>query len=157
MKYLIMPILLSIVGAGLWAVLYLSGWNSFVEGDQEVMTNTITFVGIAHSLFASFILKALYPQWKGIREAVKAKDRDKFKLHTEKELPESVKGLMMLLSLILVAAFYFLGFENFITGIFTQFVVVLLVTTYWVVIADLDGPFKGFWNVTNIPKEWLEK
>ena len=156
MKFLIMPIAMSVVGAGIWAILYMNGFNSLIAGDHEAMASgAIAFLAIAHSLFANFMFATLLPQWRGIREAVETKDRTKFNIHRRKELPETMRGLMILLSLLLVTAFYLLSFEHLLTGIFTIFSVVMIVTIYWVVIADLDA-FRGFWSVQNIPEEWLK-
>ena len=56
MKLLIKPVVLSLVGTGLWFLLRFLGLGDFIQGDEggAMPSGTIAFLGVIYALLAAF-------------------------------------------------------------------------------------------------------
>ena len=143
------------------------GLNQYIQGDEgAVASGLVAVVAVAYALYAGFIFVNVWSQWTTIEEAVKTykvatdevtKDQahQKFILNKDKRIPKTAKILLFVFSLFLVVAVYLLYFQNSIPGGYAIFTVIMIVSTYWTVIMDLDDPFSGIWNV-QVPEEWRQ-
>jgi hypothetical protein len=61
--------------------------------------------------------------------------------------------LLLIFSLLLLGAFFFMHFKSLLNGVYTIFAISLGLALNWNVIMDLDDPFTGLWNV-EIPNDW---
>jgi len=157
MKIFLKPLVLSVLGTGLWILLRTWGLDEYLQGDEgAIASGLVAFLAVAYALFAAFLFATVWSQWVAVEEAVRVKDRQKFDLHKDKRIPRTAKALLLLFSFFLVGAFYLLSFRHLATGGFSIFAVIMVIITYWQVILDLDDPFTGIWNV-EVPKEWREQ
>jgi len=157
LRLLLWPFVLSFLNTGVWVGLRYLGISSLISGDEGVMVSGTNALGIVlYALLAGFITVTVWNQWEAVHDAVKSKDREKFKLYKNKRLPKPLKMLLALYSLYIAGGFHLTLYRNLLDGVYTAFGIALLLSTVWAVVMDLDDPFTGFWNV-KVPKEWLDE
>lgn len=146
-----------------WAVVLgyflIKSWlDPLISGDEGAMSSgTIAFLGIAYSILAGFLFVNVWQQWNLVNEACTpgALDKKKFDENKNKRIPETVKSLWLIFSVIMIASFFCLYFKNALPAMLTIFAVTFVINVYWEVVLDLDDPFTGVWKVT-VPGEWKE-
>ncbi len=147
-------IILSLTNMFLWFMLRSLDLGKFIRGDEGVMSSgTIAFLCMVYALLAAFVTATVWSQWVAIEEAVKMKNYEKFMQDKDRRIPNTLKFLLSMFSVFVVAAFFFLYFQNGLSGGFSIFAVTMAVLTVWTVIMDLDDPFTGVWNV-KVPEDW---
>jgi hypothetical protein len=70
-------------------------------------------------------------------------------------LPPRLKFLMVFMSVVLIAAFIFLGVQNIYTHVAILVSLSVSIHLLYMVIEDLDHPFYGIWNINRRPLEEL--
>lgn len=155
MRLIIKPLIVAAIVSILWFVRYgLFGSNDAIKADEAVLVSgTIPILAIFYALLAAFTFATVWQQWVAVEEAVKTRNKKEFLKHKDKRMPATIKLLLSLFSVLLVAAFFIISFKSLLTGLYSIFAVTLALSIYWSVIMDLDDPFSGVWNV-RLPKEW---
>lgn len=153
------PLLFSVVLAWLW-----NGYSRYVGIDPEIKADetimvgaTIVTLGVFYALMAAFVLAAVWQQWVTVEEAVNSDDKPAFLKHARKRIPGTIKLLILIFSTLLLGGFFFLAaFKSAWAGSFSIFAISLILSIYWAVVTDLDDPLTGVWNVSRVPKNWVD-
>jgi hypothetical protein len=161
MKLLIMPVALAFVATVFWMLLWLNGFEIVSnKADEGLMSSgTIAFLFFIYGLLAVFVMAKVWGEWCDMETAVRKGDEEKFLDLKDRRVPRTLKMLLVVFSLFIVAAFFVSGFESAVKGAFSIFAVVFMLTAVWNVLMDLDDYFTGEWNVeiSSLPTEWQSK
>lgn len=70
-------------------------------------------------------------------------------------LPPRLRILMVFMSIVIIAAFMFLGVQNIYTHVTILISLTVAIHLLYMIIEDLDHPFYGIWNINRRPLEEL--
>ena len=156
MRFLLIPALISVALTAIWVVAVHPYTAEYASGDETAMSGgTIPAIAVILALHGGLTFSTVWGKWTTVEEAVKLKDRDKFNLHRDKRIPFYAKVVLVMFSVFLIAGFCLVNFQHLLTGGFTIFSIVMGVTSFLAMVFDLDNPLSGFWNVQNVPGEWV--
>ena len=125
--------------------------HSLSLGDETALSATITTLGLIYWLVAAAALVNVWSQWIETEDASLKGDKKKFWELAERRMPQPVKAALLLISLLLWMAFFFMPFGSVWAGTFTVFSITVALTFIWEIVVDLDNPLDGVWRVKNIP------
>ncbi len=159
MKLLKRPLVLSLVITGIWLLLRTHGLFSGKADEGAMSSGTIAFLFFVYGLMAAFVMAKVWTEWREMEDAVRHEDEKKFVDLKDQRIPKTLKMLLFIFSVFIAAAFFIIGFEDVVKGVFSVFSVVFMLTTVWEVLMDLDDYFTGEWNINidSLPKEWQTK
>lgn len=131
--------------------------------DTAIPTNSDTSEELYGIMRSTSVLHATGERDNAIVAAVIASISDLAKMRTRRialaneRLPPRLRLLLLFMSFVLIASFLALGVRSSIAHIFmTASVSMSAYLLYWI-IADLDHPFYGFWNIDRGPLDDLIK
>lgn len=128
----------------------------FHNEDREfVITGPLALLAILHSIIAGHMFMDVLRRNRDVQACVIRNDKETFLINKEVRLPGFAKFFLACLSSILVLFVSLIHFHNEWTNNLSVFCVTFVLSTYWVMITELEDPVSGVWFTNRIPTEWL--
>jgi hypothetical protein len=141
----------------LWYQVWIRGYH-FPEDDKDILIGAIiTTLGVTYGIEVSWILNAIWEKYRKVVICVLEQDKRTFLLYRDERMPIVFHLLIGAVSLPLLCMIGMIAYKHALTGAISIFAVSLVLTLFWIVIAQLENPSKGGWFLERIPKEWLEE
>lgn len=143
------------------AVLASYGFQHFADThfhaeDRElVITGPLALLAILHSIIAGHMFMDVLRRNREVRACVIKEDKQTFQINWEVRLPGFAKFFLACLSTILVLFVSLINFHSEWTSDLSVFSVTFVLSTYWVMITELEDPVNSAWFDIEIPTEWL--
>jgi hypothetical protein len=128
----------------------------FHNEDRElVITGPLALLAILHSIIAGHMFMDVLRRNRDVQACVIRSDKETFLINKEVRLPGFAKFFLACLSCILVLFVSLIHFHNEWTNHLSVFCVTFVLSTYWVMITELEDPVSSVWFNNRIPTEWI--
>jgi len=149
---LILPAIIGCVGSFIW---YLIGDKICVtKKDEAIIEHLLMLVGGTHGIIAGFQITFASQRKQKMKQARKDKNKEMFEEYACAGIPEEVKHILAITSVLIFIIFLFYPFDSNYAGIVSVWIAMFLLYMLWAYANEMSDPYRG---VSKITPEEFEK
>lgn len=128
----------------------------FHKEDQDtILMGPLQLLGIFHSIIAGHMYMDVQRRHREVQTCILKRDEDTFRINRNVRLPGFAKFFLACLSATLVVLTLLIRYQHESTSLFLVFMVTFALSTFWVMITELEDPVNGAWFGNKAPVAWL--
>lgn len=149
------PLVAALLSVGVWHLLRHCGIHFSAKSEIPVTAAVIPTIAIVYGVFAALVLAGVWEEYKTISFAVVQKDRIKFLIHRDEQIPIMIHLLLGTLAITLITLVMLLHYEDIWAGRVSVFAISFTLVLLGVVAVELDNPLHSVWFHKKVPTTWL--